>query len=320
MAGKFKKWPYPKQCPECSGALYDESFGDTPYTCKLLGNDGNSAAFGNPNAPIICRDYRKGKMTLAEGMNARLGFKSKAKSDGGKVFEGAGQILRSASNDRPLSADELVGGGVKIVAGVGGLVVKGIAKGIKYAEQKEREAAEKAARLLIENSWETINNASFSNTKKTTDEIEELFNIFDRIYYASYETVGLENKEAIADACLKKLDEGIGVYHDAFDSNAIKKDEFQIKLQKSKIKRLDIKDYSVSEDAKAVFYNKNMTILNSVSLDGGTKLVTKSLDLLLSIKSSLFSFMSLIPIKSSFFSSVTRFPIKIQSFFVPERR
>ncbi|WP_461255083.1 hypothetical protein [Treponema sp. R80B11-R83G3] len=313
MAGKFKSWPYPKQCPDCSGAWYDESNGDTPCVCQLLGKDGTNKAFGN-NAPVVCGDFRKGKMRIAEGINASLGFKSKAKSDGGKIFEGAGQILRSASNDRSLSGDELIGGGLKIAGGLGKLAVKGVAKGIKYAAEKEKRAEEEEARRTIENSWEIINNVTFSNTKETINEIENLFDVFSTIYASSDDTIGFENKEAIADACLVKLEEGIGLLRGAPDKDAKKVDEFQIELQKSKLDRLNIKNYDEPEDAKAAFYNKNITIINSVSFDGGIKLVMKSLDSLLSIKNSLFSFMSLFPIKSSFFSSVTMFPIKSRIF------
>ena len=343
MAGKFNCWPYPKQCPICSGAWYDTSYGKTPYVCQLLGNDGNSKASGNTNAPAVCGDYRKGKMNVAEGMNASMGYKSKAKSDGGKVLEGAGQILRNVSNSRSLSADELVGGGLKIAGGLGGLAIKGgglalkaaakggglalkaaakggglaikaAVKGIKDASKKEEEEEKEEYRIMVQDSWEVINNVTFSNTKQTIKEIDNLFDIFYMVYYASNDNIELENREAIADACLLKLEEGIVLFRDASDSDVKKVDEFQIKLQKYKIDRLEIKGYSESEDIKAAFYNKNKTIINSVSFDGGAKLVKKSLDSLFSIKKSLFSFMSFVPIKSSFFSLVTMFPIKSRLF------
>jgi hypothetical protein len=302
MAGKWKKWPYPAMCPVCSGAVYDKSWGDTPYVCELLGNDGNSRAFGNPNAPLGCRDYRKGKMRVAEGMDASMGFKSKAKSDGGKVFEGAGQILRNVSGSGSLSADELVGGGAKIVGGVVGGVVKGAAKGIKYASEKVEELERQRIEAMIQDSWEAISNVTFSNTKQTIEEIDDLLDIFSTVYHYSNDTMGLENREAIADACLTKLEEGIGAYRNAPDRDAKKADAFQIELQECKLNRLQIKDYSEAGDVKAAFYNKNITIINSVSFDGSTKLVIKSLDSLFSIKSALFSFMSLVPIKSPLFS------------------
>lgn len=178
-----------------------------------------------------------------------------------------------------------------------------------YAEITGEEAI-----LFVQNSWETLSDVTFSDKNQTIKEIDNLFEIFSEVYSPSNENVGIEDRGMIADACLLKLEEGIGLFRGARDSDVRKADEFQIKLQKCKINRLKIKDHSSSEGAKAVFYNKNMTILNSVSLDGGTKLVTKSIDLLLSIKNSLFSFMYFIPVKSSFFSSVTKFPLNIGLF------
>jgi hypothetical protein len=219
-----------------------------------------------------------------DGNNGRIAhYKNNAPVSSGKSFADAVGITTDMQNVERAMDKAGLGLAVSGAKVLGGLV-KGAADVLKDSEE------DKARRVA--SMWENFNKADFSNTKLTIKGIDRLFGVFNDAYQYSNDLVRYENRREIAAAALAKIGEGIERLRNAPDGDPKKLDELQIKLQKTKLKQLEIKpDTGIfdSEDSDVTAYNRNITIINTVSFEGGALLIAKSLDSLFKIGDSLFS-------------------------------
>ena len=257
-------------CGSSGGAFDNGKLGGLHYQCTHPDGSRSSEAFCSHE----CLDKNEARYANKGGSSGGGGSSSAGifGSGGGPTMGQAGEKML---NDAGLGL--AVGGAKLAAAGVGAL--------IEAAKDTEEDKA-----LRVQAMWDEYNKANFSDTRSVIKGINRLFSVFNDVHLAANDWVYLENREKIADACLVKIEEGIKILRGP-EGDAKKADDFQVKLQKAKVKRLEIKrdlGFFETADHKADEYNKNMTIISTVSFEGGSKLVTKSLDSLFKIGGSVF--------------------------------
>ena len=281
-------------CPECASCDYYfyERGNSHPYACMNATMTESIAAQKSDGRIRYdkCKAYEPKKAGQASASaNARIRESSgpngpTMKEWGGNVMDMAGMSNKGPSMGQ-WAGKQLDNAGLGLVTSAAGLAAKGIAAGINALQDSEEDKAQR-----VNDMWEKFNKANFSDTQSTIKGISRLFGVFDDAYSYGNDSVYLENRQEIADAALSKIEQGIAILRGP-EGDSKKADEFQIKLQKTKLKKLEIKpDTGIFEstDEKAVAYNRNITIINSVSFEGGSKLAVKSLDSLFKIAGSLF--------------------------------
>jgi hypothetical protein len=272
MGGHFKEWPYPGQCPNCSGAAYDKTFKDTPYCCHHIGDDCIMKAQGNPKAPLACGDYREGKMRISENM----GYETKATTNEGKIMEGAGQILRNALNDEPISADEFVAGAGKIAVG---------AVGALFSEEKVTDADR--ARYAQE-SIENINSVKFKGKLSAFFGFNKLKDEFSSIMNYQDNKMPPDTKMQLADMVISNMGMGVGFLQSIPNGSPKQLLSAQKLLYKTQVGRAALHGKMNIADEE---YNKNNAIIDNAVMDSNSAFTSHCLDTLFQVKSSLFGLM-----------------------------
>jgi hypothetical protein len=201
-----------------------------------------------------------------------------------------------------MSADHMLAGGGKVALATGGLAVKGVAaagglavKGVaaagkalgKAIEQAKLKAMEKNKAEIIN----LINSVSFGTLTETEGAITQLFDAFD-YKCCGTDSLSPEFKPSATNMLLLGIDEGVNVLRANRDDCDIKKlEKTQARLQKARLQALEIMSGGTSSgDETLDVYNKCVTVLSGVYLDGSPKFIMKEIDDLFKVLDSVLGF------------------------------
>lgn len=210
----------------------------------------------------------------------RGGKGSSGKDGGGKGFlSGVSQIANGAGlSGESISADDLVGGSLKVVGAAGGLAVKGvkaIGTAMKNAAHKRKEQE------LIEQ-METANSMTFSSIEEARTNVATLID-FSYFYDFSEEEFNLE---PFANIIQVQLSNGIGYLR---TNTTLPDKEFaELHQRLLEVRQHYLKLQHRGNKEGVPKYLENRVIMNSVTLGGGLKYTVREMKALFSILGQCF--------------------------------
>jgi chromosome segregation ATPase len=206
------------------------------------------------------------------------------------ILAGLGQAAdgMALGDSGGMSADHMIGGAAKVsgglVLGAAGLAIAGVGKLAKFGVQTVREMKEEAARERERIRIETINqinSITFDDIDATEKGVASLFKVFNSIFSGDAYNLEIGIKKELADVVLQKLIDGVHILRNDSHYDIKKLEKLQARLQKARIKRLEITSFG--EDIGNMFTNRSafnqiMAAVEGVYLDGSQKFIVKEVD------------------------------------------
>jgi len=272
-------------CSDCrhlrekSGNITD--FGDYSYVCSAT-TDSAASQMGMGKMVSSCSCYEKDQSEKYAGKTG--------------IGTGFGQMMNSMDKDGKVDVDQMVAGAGKVALGAAVAIGKGA---MALARNAHRLMVEEAAKRL-EETYKDLGEINFDGEKNSINAIEKLFMIF-RSVSSSISGFAKEDREAVADLALLKIDEGIGVLQREKKPNFGKIDKFIDDYQRAKVERLSIKTAkeAVKDGLVGTFvdgftgkgesYKIMWATLDSYSFLGSEKLIFKNISALFSTYNTIFN-------------------------------